>query len=377
MSRCASVALVQAQDEPALLQATCNVITDIGYYRAAWIGLCGPGEDQLIPPAAWSGAGACPFRRCAAAPTTFWWGSGLVDTEMRSGRPCIAPLEIQHANLEPWRQVALKQGFRLAASFPLTVRGLPLGCMTILAESAVGFDAMEMDLLGQIANGLAYGLAALREREAGTASVMKLQQSIEATVEAIATMLDERDPYTADHQRRTAEIAMAIARELGTAEADVHGIRLASLIHDVGKVAIPAEILNRPGRLTLAQFEIVKAHAQAGFDIVRGIAFPWPVAQTILQHHERLDGTGYPNGLRDDAILPDARIVAVADVVDAICSFRPYRPSLGTPRAVQEIVAAKGRHFDPDVVDACVRLLRNGAFEVDGDTSWRQTQPMT
>ena len=255
----------------------------------------------------------------------------------------------------------------MAASFPLICRGLLLGSLTILAADTVDFDAVELDLLGQIADGLSYGLVALRDRRAAAESAVRLTHGIEATVAAIVAMQDEHEPFTVDHQRRTAELAVAIAREMGIAEVDLHGIRLASLIHDVGKIAIPAEILNRPGKLTAAQFELVKLHARAGFDIVKGIAFPWPIAQTILQHHERMDGTGYPNGLHQNAILPAARIVAVADVVDAITSSRPYRPPRSIATAIMELEDGRERHFDAEVADACIRVLRNGAFEREAD----------
>jgi len=365
MSCSASEMLVQARDEPALLRGICRVVADTADCRTAWISLCEEGANQVNRPVAWSGADAQPFQHCWATSGKAGWGGGLVDTLLKTGMASLARLRVSHCSLEPWRQTALERGYSAAASFPLlTDRGV-LGSLTVLVADPADFDAMELDLLGQIANALSYGLVVLRDRQDKKASVARLHQSIEATVVALAAMLDERDPYTADHQRRTAELAIAISREIAMAEPDVHGIRLASLIHDIGKIATPAEILNRPGRLTPAQFEIVKAHAQAGFDIVKGIAFPWPVAQTILQHHERMDGSGYPNGLHGDAILLEARIVAVADTVDAINSFRPYRPSLGVAAAIREIESGRGRHFDPDVVDACVRLLRNGKFDFD------------
>jgi putative nucleotidyltransferase with HDIG domain len=309
------------------------------------------------------------FQKCEAMRPLTGWGGGLARIQSPIGKPCVMPLEVPDPSLEPWRQEALKRGYHMSASFPLISLGGIIGSLTVVAADPGEFDVIGLDLLGQVAGGLSYGLRALRDRRARAASVVQLAQSIEATVAALATMLDERDPYTADHQRRVADLAVAIARELAMTEADVHGIRLAALIHDVGKIAVPAEILNRPGKLTAAQFEIVKTHVQAGFDIVKGIAFPWPVAQTILQHHERLDGSGYPNGLKRDGILLDARIVAVADVVDAINSFRPYRPSRGAVAAIMEIEGGKGRHFDPDVVDACVRALRNGTFEFEMETN--------
>lgn len=180
-------------------------------------------------------------------------------------------------------------------------------------------------------------------------------------------MLEERDPYTAGHQKRTAQLAVAIAQEMNLSDDRVHSIWLASLIHDVGKIAAPSEILNRPGKLSSAQMEIVRMHSQVGYDIVKQIAFPWPVAQMVLQHHERIDGSGYPQGLTGDEILLEARIIGVADVVEAITSFRPYRPALGSDLALAEIANGAGTKFNSAVVAACLAVFRQGGFAFVAD----------
>ncbi len=177
-------------------------------------------------------------------------------------------------------------------------------------------------------------------------------------VAALAATIEARDPYTAGHQRAVADIAAAIAAELGVDAFAVEGIHLAATIHDIGKIAIPAEILNRPGELSRIEMEMVRAHCQIGFDILAGVDFPWPVREMVLQHHERQDGSGYPFGLRGEQIELGARIIAVADVVDAMSSHRPYRAAVGLSAAVETIKAGRGTLFDPEVVDACVRLLR-------------------
>ncbi|MFZ0836948.1 MAG: HD-GYP domain-containing protein [Xanthobacteraceae bacterium] len=174
--------------------------------------------------------------------------------------------------------------------------------------------------------------------------------------------MESRDPYTAGHQHRVSVLASAIARELRIPEHEVQGIFFASVIHDIGKIRVPSDILSKPGKLTLIEFELIKSHVQAGYDIVKGIDFPWPVADMILQHHERLDGSGYPNGLRSEAILPGAKIRAVADVAEAMMSHRPYRAALGLDRALAEIEEGKGRLFDPAAVDACLDLFRRQRF---------------
>jgi PAS domain S-box-containing protein len=181
-----------------------------------------------------------------------------------------------------------------------------------------------------------------------------------AAVEAIASTVEARDPYTAGHQRRVSLFSAAIAEELAVSAFDTEGIVLAADIHDVGKISVPAEILSKPTRLKKVEFELIKEHSRDGYEIMKGIAFPWPVAEMILQHHERLDGSGYPGGLAGDEILLGARIIAVADVVEAMSSHRPYRAALGIEAALREIADGSGRLYDPVVVDACLRLFRDG-----------------
>jgi len=192
----------------------------------------------------------------------------------------------------------------------------------------------------------------------------KLEESFEAITLAIANMVELRDPYTAGHQRQVAHIAGAIARELALPEDEVEGIQVASMIHDIGKIAVPSEILTRPGRLRAAEFEIIKIHSQAGSEIVADVPFPWPVAEMILQHHERLNGSGYPRGLKGSAILVGARVIAVADVVSAMSAHRPYRPALGIEAALDEVEANRGELYDVAAVDACLRLFREEQLQL-------------
>lgn len=182
-------------------------------------------------------------------------------------------------------------------------------------------------------------------------------------VDLLSSATELRDPYTAGHQRRVADLACAIAQELGFSEDRVQGLRVAALVHDFGKsLAVPGEILSKPGRLTKEEMNLIRAHPEVGYEILRKIEFPWPVAETVRQHHERLDGSGYPQGLRGEGILLEARILAVADVVEAMASHRPYREALGLEKALAEIETGKGRLYDPRVVDGCLRLFRDRGF---------------
>ena len=185
------------------------------------------------------------------------------------------------------------------------------------------------------------------------------------TVEAIAALYEKRDPYTAGHQRRVAQLACAIARKMGLPDEQIYGIRIIGVVHDIGKIAVPGDILSKPGKLSAEEFNIVKTHPQVAYEVLRNLEFPWPVAETILQHHERLDGSGYPNGISGEAIILEARILCVADVVESMVSHRPYRPALGKKKALNEILENKGILYDPAVADTCLKLSFNGGFNLD------------
>jgi len=199
-------------------------------------------------------------------------------------------------------------------------------------------------------------------------SAERLRRAMEGTIETLALTIELRDPHTAGHQRRVAVLAGEIARETGFAEDQVYGLRLAASIHDVGKIYVPSEILSKPRRLTAIEFDLIKTHPVVGHALLKNIEFPWPVARVILQHHERMDGSGYPNGISGPEILPGARILAVADVVEAVASHRPYRPALGIKEALSEITANSGKLYDPHAVDACLRLFERG-FRFDEEDS--------
>jgi putative nucleotidyltransferase with HDIG domain len=196
----------------------------------------------------------------------------------------------------------------------------------------------------------------------------RLERSLEGTFRAMSLTLEMRDPYMAGHQHRVACLAVTIAQEMNLPWEKIEGIRFAAIIHDIGKISAPAEIMVKPSRLTKSEMQLIKDHPRVGYEMVKDISFPWPVAHIILQHHERLDGSGYPEGLMGDAILLEARILAVADVVEALCSLRPYRPALGIEKGLEEIRKGRGLRYDTRVVDACTRLFREGRFSFRKET---------
>ena len=196
-------------------------------------------------------------------------------------------------------------------------------------------------------------------------SYKKLEKTMRNTILAMTRISEGRDPYNAGHQQRVARLSDAIAKEMDLSEAKKEGIHMSAVIHDIGKLYVPAEILTKPGRITEIEFSMIKTHPQFSYDILKTIDFPWPVADIVYQHHERLDGVGYPNGLSGDDILLEARIISVADVVEAMFSHRPYRPGLGIEKALKEISKNKGIHYDAEIVETCLKLFALGKFKFE------------
>jgi len=208
------------------------------------------------------------------------------------------------------------------------------------------------------------------EIENSTRMQLELQQSFEnlkkvmnGTIQAIALTVEKRDRYTSGHQQRVARLAKAIAQELGLSAEKIEGVYTAAAIHDIGKISLPAEILSKPGKLSDIEVSLIQAHSQSGYDILKEVEFPWSIAEIVLQHHERIDGSGYPHGIRGDDILLEARIVGVADVVETMASHRPYRPSVGIDKALEEVKEHSGQLYDPQVVDACLVVFTEKGFK--------------
>lgn len=195
-------------------------------------------------------------------------------------------------------------------------------------------------------------------------SYRRIKKAVSGIIHAMAQTLETRDPYTAGHQRRVAEIARNIAIEMALSEDTIEGIFMAGLIHDLGKIAIPTEILSKPGRLSSIEMDLIRTHPQIGYDILKNLEFPWPLAEMVYQHHERQDGSGYPQGLKGDEILIGSRILCIADVVEAMASDRPYRPSLGIESTLEEIAAKSGALFDKEAASICVRLFREKNYRM-------------
>lgn len=254
---------------------------------------------------------------------------------------------------------------------------LPIVVNTGLNDELVGVAAVKRGCQDYLVKGIGDGLLISRtiayaiERKAiereRLQSAERMKRVLLQTVKAVSLTLEMRDPYTAGHQRRVAQLAVAIGERMGLAPHVIEGLHTGALIHDLGKINVPSDFLTRPGKLSEAAFQVIKSHPAVGAEIVGGIEFPWPVAEMIRQHHERLDGSGYPEGLTGNAIITEARILAVADVVEAISSHRPYRPSLGIEAALAEIRDHAGTRYDPAVVEACLAVIENNGHQVFHD----------
>jgi len=368
LSAC-NMALVHATSESDLLKEICRIIADLGGYQQAWVAYVV--RDDPVALRAEAAAGI--ERAVAESFCAYTDGPDV------SYHPLLQAIAHGHTNViqdidrervpPAWRKQLRAHDIAASIHLPLHDNGRVFAVLNICAHEQHAFDVEEVSLLTEMANDVAYGIRALHTQAQRDQAVTeqqrgleRLRESLEDTIAAIAATLEMRDPYTAGHERRVAELATAVAQEMRLPPEQVQGLHFGALIHDLGKIRVPAEILSKPGRLTPVEFELIKGHAQSGYDILKSIKFPWPVAQMVLQHHERLDGSGYPNGLKGEAILLEARILAVADTVEAMSSHRPYRPARGIEAALEHIREMRGRHFDAAVVDACLQLFARGAF---------------
>ncbi len=365
LSQCNTL-LVRSEKEQPFLEEICRLAVESGGYMMAWIGVAENDADKSVRPIAQSGyeEGYLDGAKISWANTEL--GQGPTGTAIRTGKTAINTDCLSNANMAPWREAILKRGYQSSIALPLIYRNRILGALTLYAAEAHAFYEEEVALLQELANEISYGIETIRTRIEHEEHGAILRHSLEQSIQAIADTVEARDPYTAGHQRNVADLAVAISREMKLPEDQIHGIRLSAIIHDLGKIHIPAEILSRPGKLTDIEYQMIRTHPQAGYDIVKGIQFPWPIADIILQHHERLDGSGYPQGLKGDQILPESMIIAVADVVEAMSSHRPYRGGLGLEAALSEIERNRGVFYDTATVDVCLKLFREQGFSLPG-----------
>jgi len=357
--------LVHATGEASLLQAICQAIVDQKDYPMAWVGyLRTKAPDRLLV----MGSAGDSSQVLTKLETD------LADTDielhqhvLQTGKPFICEDIANETLYGSWGEILVRQGFASSITLPLKDDTKVFGLLAVYANEENAFAGREVDLLEEMAGDLAFGVTSLRVRQQrdhamqlNEAHLEQMHETLHQTVTAISKAVEARDPYTAGHQRRVADLACAIGEKMGLDENRIEGIRMGATIHDIGKIQVPAELLTKPTRLTEIEYQLIQAHCEVGYEILDDINFPWPVAEIAYQHHERIDGSGYPQGLKGEEINLEARIVAVADVVEAMSSHRPYRPGLGIEAALAEISKQRGAAYDSDVVDACIAIFEAG-----------------
>ena len=371
----ANMALVHTKDIDTLLTDICRAAVDAGGYRMAWVGTAPDGPDQTIVPVASYGADVRTYldeSQLSCSDDAAASVGNFVGRAIGSKSTQILQNLWTDPNMASWQNAAQLYGFSSAISLPIMGTDLLFGALTIYSGGTQGFIPEEVELLEELASDMAFGIISQSVRQERDRSLEEnqrflgqLQVNLEETIKAFAFTVEIRATYTAGHQRRVAALAKDIALELELPSKQIEGLYLAALIHDLGKIKVPAEILSSPAHLTDIEYMLIKVHPQAAFEILKGINFPWPIARIVVQHHERLDGSGYPNGAKGDEILLEARILAVADIVESMSSHRPYRASLGIDQALREIEEGRGKHYDPRVVDAACRMFREKHYIIE------------
>lgn len=351
--RSANKAIISATDESSLFKEICECIVGHGY-KMAWIGRLLHDDAKTIKPIISAGLEDHYLESIQVTWADNALGHGPTGTSAREGITIVNQNFLTNPDMLPWRESAIKHGYQSSIALPLkTSLGDVFAVLSIYGIEANAFDEDETSKLEELAQTLSFGHEALLEREKRFDVMVK-------SVAALAATVESRDPYTAGHQNRVANIALSIAQDMNLDSDTCNGIKLASSIHDIGKMQVPIEILTKPTKLSKIEKEMIKVHPQVGYEILKDIPFPWPVAEMVHQHHERYDGSGYPQGLKGEQIILGARILAVADALEAISSHRPYRPALGMDVALREIETQRGILFDPTVVDSCVHLFKTG-----------------
>lgn len=372
-TRACQRAMLEADNEMDLMKTIANIMVDVGHYRFVWIGFLEKDAAKTIHPVAFAGHEDGYLDNIRINLTDPLLVHGPSGQAMLTRKPAVCQDLAHNEEFIPWRDNALKRGYHSSVGVPLSyLNHEPIGIMNVYSDIPDAFSKQEVDLLVEMTQILTFGLMMRRTQQGlnQTAyqldeSLMKMQRIITQTVSALAATVEIRDPYTAGHQLRVTKLAIAICKKLNLGQDRIDEITVASNLHDIGKITVPIEILSKPGNISHNEREIIKTHTTAGHEIIKDIEFPWPIAEIVYQHHERLDGTGYPRGLKGKEILKSARILCVADVVEAMVSHRPYRPGFGVEVALAELKENKGRYYDADVVEACVDLFEKDGFTFD------------
>ena len=362
----AAAAFACADSVDILVKEVCEAIARQGPYVLAWVGKADDDADKTVKVLGGGGSAIGYIQNIRVS-----WsensvtGAGPAGVAIRTGRTSV----VVDSELDPgfmaWRKQAQQFGIRSAIGCPIPDGDShPFGVLLVYSKAPNTFGIAEVRLFEGLAMQVGFGLRSIERQHKLDIQIHekelvqeRLAISLRATIEAMSRTMEWRDPYTAGHQKRVAMISMAIAKKLGWEIDRVQSLYMAAMVHDIGKVAVPSEILTKPSHLTDLEMQLVREHVENGYQILKDIPFPWPLADIVRQHHERLDGSGYPHQLKGDQICPEARILAVADTIEAMATHRPYRPALGLQAALDEVRAEAGIGLDADVVNAALELM--------------------
>ena len=370
----AALALGRARSAEGLLQSICEAITRHSVYVLAWVGIAEDGPDKKIRVAASAGSA---LDYLDGLPIS--WsedeaiGQGPVGVCIHANALQIVEDSETSPTFAPWRERARQFGMRSAVCIPIRIEGGWQGALIVYSARPNTFKIAPVEVFQRLGEQIVYGIEALEQKQLLDAerrhreeTQRHLTVALSASVSAMVTAMEMRDPYTAGHESRVAQIAYAIGKEMGWPEGRLQGLRMAAMVHDIGKISIPTEILTKPARLSTEEWALVKGHPESSYAILKEIPFTWPIADIVRQHHEKLDGSGYPLGLKADAILPEAKVLTVADIVEAMAADRPYRAALGLEVALAEIESQAGTLLDAEVVQICTSLFRERRLIMPG-----------
>lgn len=357
-------AMLFSTTEQDLLNEMCRIAVEIGGNCFAWIGYAKDDKKKIVKPVSQYGFEEGYLESIKITWDDSKYGRGPAGRAIKTGQPCIVRDTMTDPDYAPWRIEATKRGYKSSIALPLKEEGCSFGALNIYSAEIDAFDENEVKGLVELSRNLSFGIVSLRVRERleRTTSELKnsykmLQKTLEGGLHAISNIAEIWDPYTVGHQQHVADLAVAIGKKLGLSDKRIERIRIASMIHDIGKISVPDRILGKTSKLNDIEINMIKMHPQTGYDILKKIEVMWLIAKIVLQHHERINGSGYPNGLTGNEILLEAKIIGVADVIEAMASHRPYRPALGIDKAIEEIKQNRGILYDPMVVDACIEII--------------------
>ena len=366
----AAATLARATSTDLLIQEVCKAIALQGPYKLAWVGEATHDAFKTVRVVGAAGPAVGYIENIVVS-----WSEAEITGNGPAGRSIRAnkTYVVADGEIDPgfvaWRERAKLFEIRSVIGCPIPdgEDGMPYGSLLVYSKIPNSFGPSEIKLFESLAQEIGSGLRSIERQHKLDDQIHekeltqeRLASALRATIEAMSKTMEWRDPYTAGHQKRVANISMAIARQLGWDNERIQALYMAAMVHDIGKMAVPSEILTKPSRLTDLEMQLVQGHVEAGYQILKDIPFPWPIAEMVYQHHERLDGSGYPRGLVDKQICEEARVLSVADTIEAMASHRPYRPAKGLTVALDEIKAESGIKLDAKVVDAVFKLIQDG-----------------